>query len=843
VTSVGLTTTQAQEALAEHGPNEVVVRGRAPAYKRVLTQLRDPLIVVLLSACVLTVATGDFADAVVIAFVVLINTTVGVVQEVRADRSMTALQALAAPHVRVVRDGVEVALPSADIVVGDVVVLSEGDIVPADGVVIEQHSVLVDESAMTGESVPVGKRGTRAEDLGDEVLSGTVIVKGRCRVEVTRTGGASALGKTAALMAGNAVVTPLQKRLNGLGRILALVVITLSVVVVVRGLLRGEPLELMLVTGISLAVAAIPESLPAVVTLSLALGARRMVARHAIVRRLPAVETLGSVSVLATDKTGTLTQGRMQVSALWVPGEAGPTLLDEVDVDQSANPEFDKWRELLIAAALCNDAAVEPDGRVVTKFGDPTDVALTQCAHDFGVVVSDVRGALRRVHEIPFDAATQYMATVHELSDRTEAHLVVVKGSPEAVIKLLPPGSEREDMQYLKHADAMAALGLRVLAVAQGQSMHTDGRCSNLQLLGMTGLLDPPKDSARRTIDACRQAGITPVLITGDHPATARAVAERVGIVESTDGPEVVALGSDVGILDDVALLRPRVFARATPEQKVAIITAWRADGAIVAMTGDGVNDGPALRRADIGIAMGHRGTEVARQAADLVLADDELGTVVAAVEEGRRVYTNIRRFLVFGLSGGAAEIALMLIGPAVGLVVPLVASQILWINLLTHGLTGVALGAEPADPGAMRRPPRPADQSVLGGGVWQRIAITGVLLTFITLGIGVISEHRDLAWQSMIFVTLTAVQLGVALGLRNKLFTKANPFLPLAVLGSFALALAGVYVPWLRDLLSTEALSAAELAACMIAGLVAWACVSAMTRWRSIEVPRASTP
>jgi len=824
MSSVGLTSPVAEARLVEFGPNEVVIAASIPTYRRVLTQLRDPLVLVLLAACLLTLATGDLPDAAVIALVIVFNTSVGVAQEARADKAMTALERLTTPHVRVVRDGRETALSSTLLVPGDVVLLAEGDIVPADGVLLEEHALLIDESTMTGESVAVSKRAPHAEFAGDEVMSGTVIVKGRCVAEIVRTGSASSLGRTAALMSERATTTPLQRRLAGLGRTLAIIVIILCAVVFARGLLRGEPLELMLITGISLAVAAIPESLPAVVTLSLALGARRMADRKAIVRRLPAVETLGSVTVLATDKTGTLTQGRMQVSEVWLPGLPQPMSLETLP-DPTLTSEADMARiaTMLTAAALCNDAELDSGKEGVHGLGDPTDVALAHSALTFGLDVDAVRHRFRRRAEVPFESSTQVMTTVHDDAARGEGFLVVTKGSPEAVARELFPGALATQADtMLAMAEAMARRGLRVIALSSASADEVPATPRADTLLGLAGLFDPPRTSAAATIAACRQAGITPVLITGDHPATARAIALNVGILSDADNLDAaVALGADVSRLSDEDLLRPRVFARATPEQKVAIVTAWRMDGAVVAMTGDGVNDGPALRRADIGVAMGHRGTEVARQASDLVLADDELGTLVHAVEEGRRVYANIRRFLVFGLAGGAAEIALMLIGPTVGLVVPLVASQILWINLLTHGLTGVAMGAEPGDPTAMQLPPRPAKESVLGAGVWQRISWVALLLTALTVAIGVLGRSQGWAWQTLVFLALTAGQLGVALGLRARVFSGANPWLPLSVVASLLLALAGVYLPWLQELLSTESLALHEVLIALTVGVV----------------------
>ncbi|MGW0117941.1 cation-translocating P-type ATPase [Streptomyces sp. NPDC003327] len=822
--AAGLTEAEAARRLAATGPNRVAATKPVRLPTRILAQLRDPLIMVLLGAVVLTLAIGDHPDAIVIAVVVVVNTTVGVAQEIRADNAVAALSALSAPHARVRRDGAVRDAPAAEIVPGDVLLLGEGDIVAADAELVEASALLLDESMLTGESVPVDK------DTGHTLGAGTVVARGRGVAVVTATGASSALGRIAALLDDHREPTPLQRRLAALGRVLAAVTLALCVLVFALGLVRGLPLGTMAVTAISLAVAAVPESLPAVVTLALALGARRMVARHALVRRLPAVETLGSVSVLATDKTGTLTEGRMVVQYVWTPSTSaelkgvgyepeGEVLVDGRRADADALAPV---RALLTITALCNDAALRPpdadasDGRW-TALGDPMEAALLAAAAKSGCPGRDELVATRpRIGEAPFDSLRKRMTTLHAAEEGNVT--VCLKGAPEAVLDraVLVDPPDMLDRARQRAAD-LAERGYRVLAVASGVRddvpAPVDAAESGLALLGLVALSDPPKPHAAATLAACRAAGITPVLITGDHPATARAVAAGVALLGDTGGAGSEDTGGRVVTGPDVAagrvpdLTSVRVFARTDPQQKVDIVEAWRAGGAVTAMTGDGVNDGPALHRADIGVAMGARGTEVARQAADLVLTDDELSTVVAAVEEGRRVYDNIRRFLVYGMAGGAAEILVMLLGPLLGLPLPLRAGQILWINLLTHGLTGVAMGAEPAAPGTMRRPPRPPDQHVLGGGAWQRLLLLAAVVTTATLGAGLAARALDLAWQSVLFLALLAAQLGVVLGLRARLLTRENPFLPLSVLASALLAAAALYVPFLRTVLETEPL------------------------------------
>jgi Ca2+-transporting ATPase len=793
-------------------------------------QVRDPLVLVLLVAAVLTLVTGDWTDAGVIVLVIVVNTTAGVTQEVKAGQAIAALLELTAPEARVLRDGEQRAVPATEVVAGDVLVLAEGDIVPADADVTDAAALLVDESALTGESVPAGKAAGR-----DAVSAGTTIVRGRGRAVVTATGAGSAMGRIAALMGDRQGLTPLQRRLAGVGRVLAVGAVVLSLIVLVIGLARGQRVELMVVTAISLVVAAVPESLPAVVTLALALGARRMSARHALIRRLPAVETLGSVTLLGTDKTGTLTEGSMVVRRLWTPhgNEArvsgtGYAPAGEVTVAGQPVSKADATdlTALLTAGALCNDAALRPPARDQeswTAVGDPTEAALLAAAVRLGLDPGELSARFPRIAELPFDSSRKRMTTAHHLPGGGVR--VLCKGAPEVL--LTPEIIDGDTAMLVRAADSAEELGrsgFRVLAVAGADRAALPaaaGMERGLRLLGLTAIFDPPRPAAAATIAACQAAGITPMLITGDHPATAGAIARELGII----GP-----GEDVidcrGAEDAAAHATARVFARATPEQKLGIIAARQASGDVVAMTGDGVNDGPALRRADIGVAMGKRGTEVARQAADLVLADDELGTVVAAADEGRRVYANIRRFLLYGLAGGSAEIAVMLAGPLLGLALPLLPAQILWVNLLTHGLPGVALGSEPADTAAMRRPPRPPGESVLGAGLWQRIVRVGVVIAAVTIGVAVWGHATGRPWQSMAFFALGTTQLAVALGSRARPGTLANPALLWAVAGALGLQFAGLYLPFFNDLLKTTPLTALDLLVCVALSTLGYAAI-----------------
>jgi Ca2+-transporting ATPase len=717
-------------------------------------------------------------------------------------------------------------IPAAEVVPGDLVLLEAGDIVPADLWLAGAVRLQTDESALTGESVPVEK------DAGDEAFAGTVVTRGRGSGVVARTGPDSALGRIAELLSSQRPrPTPLQLRLRSLSRILSLVALALSGVVAVAGLLRGLPAADMIVTAVSLTVAAVPESLPAVVTLALAIGAHRMARRSAVVRRLPAVETLGSVTVVAADKTGTLTEGVMLAERLWteagefVAGGNGYAPYGELLPLGDAEPPA----RLLRDVALCNDAELRepgPDQPAWQPLGDPTEAALLALAMRGGTDPAQLRATSPRIDEIPFDSLRKRMTTFHQVPDGV---LVVGKGAPEVMLD--PAITPYGDITAARAVAAdLAADGYRVLAVADkvvppGASRTEDG----LRLVGLVALTDPVRQNAAEVIRSFGQAGVDLLLITGDAPGTAQAVAARVGL-----DSEGVVTGADIDAGADPA--GGRVYARIRPEQKLDIVRAWQQSGHVVAMTGDGVNDAPALRRADIGVAMGKDGTEVARQAADLILTDDDLGTVVAAIEEGRRIYANVRTFLRYALSGGLAEVLVMLIGPMLGLAAPLLPAQILWINMLTHGLPGVAIGAEPADPQAMLRRPRSPNEQVLGAGLWQRIAWTGGLIAVVTLAAAIWARSTAAPWQTMIYLVLGVAQLGVAIALRrpSSRGDRRLRFLDVAVGGALLAQCGPLFLAPLRDLLHLQPLTMSQLAMAAVCAVIPGLAVAIRRLWSS---------
>jgi P-type Ca2+ transporter type 2C len=818
----GLTSAQARDRLARHGPNALPEAPPQSLWGRSLRQLRDPMILLLLAAATLTLVLRDWPNTVIIAAVVVFNTAAGLVQQMRAEQAMAALNELVAPLARVRRDGTLVEIPAADVVRGDAVTVVAGDVVPADGRLVTGRMLQVDESQLTGESLPVEV----AED--GELTGGTRVTRGRGAFVVTRTGADSGIGRLAALTLGAATRrTPLQDRLRRLSRMLVLTVGALTAVVMVSGLLRGRPVAETLVVGLSLAVAAVPESLPAVVTVALAMGARRMARRRAVVRSLFAVETLGSVTVVATDKTGTLTEGRMLAENVWTPRcthRASGSGYDPAGAIIGVDGHDPYLARLLRAVVLCNDARLEHDEEGWRVVGDPLEGALLALGAKGGHPQAETTARWPRVDEQPFDHASRHMTTWHR--DDAGRRLRVCKGAPEAVLALVQPGDGAA--HAVDAAAALATDGYRVIAVADDGGRDTD----RLELLGLVAIGDPPRPQSADVVRALRSAGVRLVLVTGDHPGTAEAVARRVGIAGPDDraieGAELEAGGVHPSLT---------AIARVRPEQKVTVVRALQADDEVVAMLGDGVNDAPALRAADIGVAAGKGGTEVARQAADLVLMDDDLATVVAAVEEGRRIYTNVRAFLVYAISGGLAEVAVMLLGPLVGLALPLLPGQILWINLLTHGLTGVAFGAEPADPRDMARPPHARAESVFDVRARVLLVVATTALSVTALAVGVAAAGGPGERRTALFLTLGLGQLGVALALRaggHRPLRERR--LELAVGLASALMVVAVYLPGASALLRTVDLPLSTAILAAAAAAVPGALVAVLARARRHE-------
>ncbi len=846
----GLSAGEAARRLAGSGRNQLKEAPPRPAWRMLLDQFRDFMILMLLAAALVSGAIGEVVDSVAIVAILVVNACIGFVQEYRAALAMQALKRLAAGHARVLRGGALAEIDAAELVAGDVVLLEAGDLIPADLRLAEIAAFEVDESVLTGESVPVEKR---VEALDDPALGvadrsnlafkGTVATRGRARALVVATGMATELGRIADLLRQDeGTRTPLQRRLSALGTRLAYAALAICALVFLSGLLRGESALLMFMTAVSLAVAAVPEALPAVVTVALALGAAKMARNQALIRRLPAVETLGSVSYICSDKTGTLTQNRMRAESLYLAGSA-----TVVPLADPAGTAQDEW--LLRAAALNNDARVDASA---VLHGDPTEVALLAAAQAAGYSKERLEREYPRATELPFDSSRKMMTTVHRLGT---GYIALVKGAPERVLErcVRMHGVERLFVRAatLQVAADMAADGLRVIAFAcrhlerlptahAGAAIETE-----LEFLGLFGLIDPPRPEAADAVRLCQDAGIAVVMITGDHPATAAHIARALGIAPA--GARVIT-GSELARMSEAevaACVRDaRIYARVDPEQKIRIVTALQQYGECVAMTGDGVNDAPALRRADIGVAMGREGTDVAREAADMVLLDDNFATIVGAVREGRRIYDNIRRFVLFVLASNIGEILTIAAAPLFGLPIPLLPIHLLWINLVTDGLPGLALAAERADADVMREAPRPRDESVFAHGLWQHILWVGLLIGGMTLAVqGWGWRGASPRWQTMAFCVLTFAQMGLALAVRSErrslLSLGLLSNLPLfgAVMLTVLLQLLVVYLPAANAVFKTEPLSATEMLLCAAGGLTVLLAVE-LNKWRRRHEP-----
>lgn len=864
----GLTTAVATARHSEYGPNEIQEQeGRSKA-SILVAQFRGFLTYVLVAAALISAVLGDWIEAVAIVAIIILNAVMGYVQESRAEEAMAALRQMAVPSVRVRRDSDLIDISSLDLVPGDRLLLETGNVVPADGRLLTTSNLQIEEAALTGESEPVTKdagvvfESERAlAERRNMVYSGTTVTRGRAEVLVTDTGMATELGKIASLIQGVVETrTPLQDRLDQLGKILAAVAGALVAVLFVMGLIRGDDVETLLLTSVSLAVAAIPEAMPAVVTIALSLGAQRMLKRQALIRRLPAVETLGSVSVIGTDKTGTLTENRMTAVVLDVANHH----LDITEDPTKSQPGVLPTIELaLLTGVLCNDAALAESEGVFRAIGDPTEGALVVAGANVGLRKSDLERSIPRVGEVPFDSTRKRMTTIHRTPDRGEPvpaqltelagvlgdeiapYVALTKGAVNGLIehadRVWVEGAVHEldegwRERVMKAEASLAGRGMRVLGLAVRGLESPDADESvedRLVFVGMFGLIDPPREAVPGAIAATLAAGIRPVMITGDHPLTASHIARAIGVTDSTD----VITGPELDQFDDAALKRTAeeisVFARVSPEHKLDLITALQSGGQLVAMTGDGVNDAPALKKADIGIAMGITGTDVSKQAADMVLLDDNYATIVAAVEEGRVIYDNIRKFIKYLLTCNTSEILVMIAGPFLGLPLPLLPLQILWMNLVTDGLPALALGVEPAEDDVMERPPRSATESIFGGGTTRFIAIFGIVLSVVTLAAGWwLWNSDDTTWQSVLFTVLVFGQLGLALEVRSErqsllsVGLMTNRAMLAAVGVGIAAHLCILYIPFLQQVFGTEALDLAHLGLALGGAVLVMVCV-----------------
>ena len=817
----GLTEGEAAGRLQKYGLNQLNEGKKKKVFSMFLEQFRDIMILILLTAAIISGFIGELTDTVVILCIVVINALIGFFQEYRSEKAMLALKQMAVPFTKVLRDGIQLSETATKLVPGDIVLLEAGDAVPADLRILSSTNLKIEEAALTGESVAIEKISAALTGdlaLGDQknmAFRGTFVSYGRGSGVVIATGMSTELGRIAAMLQESAVMTPLQQRMASFGKKLSLLVVLLCILFFISGWLRGEDLFKMTLTSISLAVAAIPEALPAVITIALALAARRMVRQNSLIRKLPAVETLGSITFICTDKTGTITKNKMHVEEILLgtetyTAETFPRLKETGD-----------GQLLLQAFLLNNDAVVEADRQIR---GDSTEKALMETALALGIRNT----GWPRIAEIPFDSNRKFMTTFHSQENQI---ISFTKGAPDLLLEHCP-GIDKNF--YLTRIEEMAARGYRVMGFAcryrdsipafPDPAVDENG----LRFLGLAGLIDPPREEVATAVARCRTAGIVPVIITGDHPGTARSIAKRVGILSGE--ADLVISGQELAAMDPAKLLAVleniKVYARVSPEQKLQIVKLLQQKGHYVAMTGDGVNDAPGLKRANIGIAMGITGTDVAKEAADMILLDDNFSTIVNAIREGRRIYDNILKFIKYLMTTNSGELWTLLLGPFMGLPIALLPIHILWINLLSDGLPAISLSFEKAEKDIMNRPPRPPQESVFADGRGFHMIWVGMLMASIALLSQVYAIRHNLHWQTIVFNVLCLSQMAHVMAIRSSnqsifktgLFT--NKPLIFSVLLTLALQFVVTFTPLLQPIFKTQTLSLKEFLGVGIASL-----------------------
>jgi Ca2+-transporting ATPase len=887
---IGLTESDARNRLNKYGPNELVERGRKSVLQIVFDQFKELMVIILILAALVSLVLGEYVDVAVIMAIVILNAVLGFTQEYRAEQTMAELKKLAVPTVKVRRDEHIHETSSRKLVPGDIVLLEAGNLVPADARLIESVNIKSQESALTGESEPVEKQVSELPKadlpVGDRInmlFMGTMITYGRGVAVVTQTGMETELGKIADLIQEvEQEKTPLQRRLDALSKTLAWVALAVILLVVVTGWRSGVDIETLFLTGVSLAVAVIPESLPAVVTITLALGSQRLLQRNALIRKLPAVETLGSVTTICSDKTGTLTENRMTVTFLDIAGhtEDLETLVDRKDsllrarlYSTESPADLNVLSVLVRAGALCNDAILETDEEGdVHAIGDPTEGALVLAAKHLGFEKEQLEKEWPRVAEIPFTSERKRMTTIHQTAPELARTDLPWRGAPYAAISKgavdslldtsdyvfvedeVKPMDDELHGRIVKANTQFASQGQRVLGVAfrpwEGSELPEDTSVleSEQIFVGLIAMMDPPRPEVRQAVKTARTAGIRPIMITGDHPLTAMQIARDLTIADGGGcmaGQELEpkSLAEVEGFVDGIS-----VYARVSPAHKLKIVEALQNKGEIVAMTGDGVNDAPALKRADIGVAMGITGTDVSKEASDLVLLDDNFTTIVIAVEQGRIIFDNIRKFIKYTLSSNTGELFLMLAGPLLNMPIPLLPLQILWINLVTDGLPGLALSEERGERDTMERPPFDPKKGIFSGGLGIQIIWIGILMGIVSLLVGFTYWKMDPngPWQTMVFTTLVLSQMGNALAtrsFRDSFFTDGpfrNRLMVFAVITTFLLQMVLLYVPFFQRVFKTEPLSIENLMICLGASTVVFAAVE-IYKWIARRTTRRS--
>ncbi|QNF33068.1 cation-translocating P-type ATPase [Adhaeribacter swui] len=863
--TTGITEEEAQWRLQHHGANKLLDKKRKSPFKILLQQFTEVMVLILIAAAVLSALLGKNTEAIAILTIVLLFGFLGFFQEYRAENAMAALNQMVVPMVHVRRNGIVKELPASELVPGDIVEFEAGNVIPADLRLLETYNLKLQEAALTGESEPVNKisEALIKEDLplADRInmaYMGTVVSYGRGTGIAVATGMATELGKIANLIgAVDVSKTPLQDKLDKLGKLLALIGIIAAAIIFIAGIVKGEAWADMFLTAVSVAVGVIPEGLPAVVTITLAIGSQRMLKRNALIRKLPAVETLGSVTVICSDKTGTLTQNNMTVTVIDLPEQ---TIIFKTNSPEVTNEEAASKLDFILAVAvLCNDAFLEFDATTSNAeimLGDPTETALLVAAAQRKIFKKKLYENFPRVNEIPFDSDRKRMSTIHQAEGSLPSYLnffkktsqvVITKGAPDSILNVCNSvwvnntrvPLTKEWTEKIKQANTrLAQQGIRVLGFAFRESVTEISNSDlekDLTYVGLIGMIDPPRLEVKAAVAKCKAAGIRPVMITGDHPLTATAIASALGFdtqPEAVSGAMLQQLNEN-GLQQQAA--KTAVYARVSPEDKLRIVDALQKSGNVVAMTGDGVNDSPALKKADIGVAMGITGTDVAKEAADMVLLDDNFSTIVAAVEEGRVIFTNLRRFIKFSLAGNIGKVFVMLLAPFFGMTIALKPLQLLWLNLLTDGLLGLGLGTEPAEKGIMHRPPRNPNQGALSKKDFLQLSTTGVIMGVVTLSLALIYHNPqnpdDLTWQTMIFATIGFAQLFQAIAMRSLAHSPfslfANPLMTIVVISTILLQLAVIYIPFMKSFFSLVPLSAKDLFISLAAGSIIFVVIS----------------
>ena len=812
----GLSPAEALVRLQTYGSNELESKAKKSPWLMFLNQFKDVMIIILLLAAVISGLIGDLKDTLLIAIIVILNAVIGFLQEYRAEKAMEALKKMATTTAKVKREEQVELLKSTEVVPGDIVLMEAGDMVPADIRILESYNLRIEEASLTGESEAVEKHTnvlTEANtSLGDRLnmaYKSTLVTYGRGLGVVVSTGMKTEIGAIAQMLQEAETQTPLQKRLADFGKKLSFVIFAICGIIYVAGLIRGEDPTQLLLTAISVAVAAIPETLPAVITVSLALGASKLVKQNALIRKLPAIETLGSVTYIGSDKTGTLTQNKMSVQETWI---------NPKPIDTSQENSF--W--LHLAMLLNEDVQISENGSLS---GDSTEIATYTYAFS---QLKETPTSYPRLAEIPFSSERKMMTTIHQYKDKV---LVVSKGALEMILEKC----QEQPIEVAQKASEIAEKGMRVLAYAirfldkLPENIENEAE-EKLYFVGVVGMIDPPRPEAKLAVAECISAGIVPIMITGDHPLTAQAIAKEIGILHNER--HKVITGKEMSLIpqDDFEhrIKDVRVFARVSPEQKLQIVKVLQKQGQFVAMTGDGVNDAPALKRADIGVAMGITGTDVSKEAADMILLDDNFATIVKAVKEGRRIFDNIRKFIKYTMTGNAGKIWVIFLAPIIGLPIPLLPIHILWLNLVTDGLPGLALAGEPAEKSVMQRPPRHPKEGIFAQGLGWHILWAGLVIGGLVIALQAwATKNENSHWQTIVFTSLCFAQIGQILAVRSErhLLFSQGLFSNLPLLGTallnFLLQLALIYIPFFQEIFVTQALSFFELALCMAVGLI----------------------